>query len=248
MSETQYGIPYPGPMPSPTPEHQRRIIKEKAFEIVTVVVLIIGFFGFLAWRNYVNSIPPPASTLQEAAAAVQAAGAVPGADSALFQREFRAFSQPVDYFTRHIRLIGERADAPLETLLVWLTPAPGQPAPPIDKLQNVVNDIRELAVAVLPTASVALETAVATSEYIKDTPRPLEKGVASTSDGWKLTYVTYRSFDENADPPQPVLVLVLQRLSAGENPALGDMNRILFEAVQEGQDIMAALQAGSVKN
>ena len=48
---------------------------------------------------------------------------------------------------------------------------------------------------------------------VTDTPRLHDKGVQQTSDGWKLTYVTYRSYDEQAGP-QPMLCYVLQRQSA----------------------------------
>ncbi len=241
MSETQYGIPYPGPMPSPTPEHQRRIFKEKAFEIVTVVVLIIAGFSFLAWRNYQSNQAAAALTINDVAAVIQDASLIPSGTTTLHARTFHGFTKPMGNFTCNVDLIGVGGDDPLETCILWLTPQAGEWPPAPEALQDVVNNVRQLAISILPASAQALEAAVTTSEFLSDAPRPHDKGVAATNNAWRLTYVTYRSFDETAEP-QPVLVLVLQRLSAGENPELGTMNRILFDAIQKGNDIKTALR------
>lgn len=244
MSEYPYGIPSLDPVPSPTPDHRRRIVKEKAFEIVTVIVLILAGFGFLAWRTYTAAQAAAGRTIGEAAAILEQAGLAPGETATLMNREFHSFSQSMDNFTCHVDLIGPGGSAPLETLVAWLTPLPETWPPTASALQDVVDSVRRIAKRIVPSSNDALEKAVATSELLGDAPRPHDKGVAATTDGWKLTYVTYRSFDETATP-QPVLVLILQRFSAGEDPALGDLNRTLFDAVYRGTDIKTALGSGA---
>lgn len=242
MSNQQYGIPCPNVPREHTPEQRRRIFREKAFEIGVVVLLIIAGFSFLAWRSSRQAPPQAVRNIADATAAVERGGGKGAGQSRLFGREFASFTLPMDNFTCHIDLVGTGADAPLETAITWLTPHPGNWPPTETALQLAVNSVGQIAQALVPTAGPALIKAAATMELITAAPRPHEKGVSATSDGWKLSYFTYRSFDEAAEP-QPVLVLVLQRLSAGEDESLGTMNRALFEAILRGDDIKSALRS-----
>jgi hypothetical protein len=243
MPEKNYGIPQVDPVPDPTPEHQRKILKEKWFEIITVITLIITGTSFLMWRSAEQgSRPYPGQSIAQSVKAVEDNGAKADGTVTLFGREFLTFARTLDDFVFHVDLVGAGQDAPLETAIVWLTPVAGRPAPSVESLQKVVNDVSELGQILVPTTSEALVTASKTMEFMADAKRPHEKGVAATSDGWKLTYVTYRSFDDGA-APQPMLCLILQRLSTGESEALGEMNRVIFDALNQGLDIKTALRA-----
>jgi hypothetical protein len=140
-----------------------------------------------------------------------------------------------------VDLIGENEDTPLETAIIWLTPQPGAGEPSEHTLQAAVNGAGLVAQLLVRSSGLAFEKAAKTMERISDSPRPHNKGVGATDDGWKLTYITYASHDEGADPP-PMLCLVLQRLSAGEDEALAAMNRTMYEALQAGRDIKTVLR------
>lgn len=242
MPDTNHGIPYPGPVPLPTPEHQKKITREKWFEIVTVISVILAGTAFLAWRNYASqSVLNPARSLDDAKAAVIAAGYAEGSTTTLLQREFHTFDKGIEGFDCHADLLGASATAPLDAIIVWLTPERGT-APTPEALQVAVNSVGALGQAVVPTMGEALVKASKTMTFESDAIRPHDKGVAVTNDGWKLSYITYRSYEETGDPP-PMLFLVLHRLSAASNDALAELNRGIYEAINQGKDVKTALRA-----
>lgn len=243
MTEEGVPTPYPGPLPLPTPEHQHRITRQKWFEIVTVVVLIAAGLGFLWWRDYrSHHRVDPALTMSESGRAIEDQGCGPSGKASIQGRQFWSFARRLDGFECHVDLIGVGADQPLETAVIWLTPLAGQESPSEESLQRVVNTVGHLGQTLVASSTQALETASKTMEWIGDAPRPHEKGVAGTKDGWKLTYVTYREHDDSEES-QPMLCLVLQRLTAASEPGLSELNRGLHQAVHEGVDIKTALQA-----
>lgn len=236
--------PIPG-IPRPTPEHQRKITRGKWFEILTVVVLIVLGTAFLYVRGqWAASQPEPAETVAASIAAVQADGAKPVGDAVFFNRHVWSYGKLLTGFVAHIDLVGAREETPLETAIIWLTPQPGTGDPSAQVLQAAVNAAGEIAYGLVHSSALAFEKAAKTMEFISDSPRPHDKGVGASDDGWKLTYITYRNHDDTA-APQPMLCLVLQRLSAGGDPALADMNRVLYDALQSGGDIKTALRAAS---
>jgi hypothetical protein len=246
MSEHDFRVPPAGPMPSPTPEHQRRITNNKWFEVVTVILMIVVGFGYLAWRNYrANTHIDPARTLSESAKEIEREGGTKLSVSSLFGRQVLSYTQKMDIFDCNVDLIGMDPDSPLETAIIWLTPQPGKWAPEGNSLLKAVNGVGELGQKLVKSSSEAMDKAAKTMELIGDTKRPHDKGVAATNDGWKITYVTYRGFDENADPPEAVLYYILQRMSAGEDGSLAVFNRTLYDAVKQGIDAKLAVQAAS---
>lgn len=243
MSEQDFRVPPSGPTPLPTPEHQRKITGNKWFEVITVVLMIVVGFGYLAWRNSGGiSDGDPARTLGESAHRIELDGAVQAENTLVFGRHLLSYTQNAGIFERHIDLVGTDLKSPLETAIIWLTPNSGDWKPTDQSLLDAVNGVGELGRRLVVSSSDALAKAVNTMEFIKDSERPHDKGVAATTDGWKITYVTYHGFDEHADP-QPVLYFVLQRMSAGEDDALGVFNRTLYEAIQRGDDAVAAVRA-----
>ena len=76
---------------------------------------------------------------------------------------------------------------------------------------------------------------------ITDTQRPHGKGVAGTSNEWKVTYVTY----ESASGREPALYYVIQRQSVGADPGLKEFNRTLYQTIDQGGEVRAALAAVS---
>lgn len=241
MSETRNPVDYSAPVPSPAPDHQKRISREKWFEVGVVVLCILAGVGYLMWRNSQGRGADSSKSLTASIAAIQQAGGRATGDMVLLDRHFHTFRQEMTVFDCHIALVGTGGGAPLETAVIWLTPAPARWTPSPKIMQDAVNSVAALGQTLLYTTSEGLEKAAKTMVYVSDTRRPHDKGVAGTSDGWKITYVTYRSTNEGG-PPQPALYLVLQRLSAGSNPDLAELNRTLYEAVDKGQDILAALQ------
>lgn len=243
MSEQDFRVPPEGPVPKPAPEHQRKITYNKVFEVTLVVLMIVGGAGYLLWRNS-GSITPanPARTLADAAAAVEREGAVKSGSAKIFDRDMDSYSLESDLFDCHIGLLGKDPSSPLETAIIWLTPKPGGWSPTDKSLLDAVNGVGELGHTLVESTGEAMEKASSTMEFIGDVPRPHDKGVAATNDGWKVTYVTYRGFDESANPPQAVLYYVIQRMSAGEDESLGAFNRTLYNAIRQGQDAKAAVQ------
>lgn len=232
--------PIPG-IPRPTPEHQRKITRGKWFEILTVVVLIVLGTVFLYVRGqWAAARPDPAASVAASIAAVQRGGAKAVGDTTLFNRHFWSFGKVLTGFAVHIDLVGEREDAPLETAIIWLTPQPGAGNPSAQVLQGAVNSAGEVAYSLVQSSALAFEKAAKTMEFISDSPRPHDKGVGASDDGWKLTYITYRNHDDTA-APQPMLCLVLQRLSAGGDESLAAFNRLLYEALQTGRNINTVL-------
>jgi len=241
MPETNHGIPYPGPMPVPTPEHQRKITRGKWFEIITVVSLILAGTAFLAWRKHASTAPDPSVAMSESVKAVAAADCLPDGTTTLFKRQFLSFKKPLDGFECHVDLVGATLEAPIDAAIVWLTPLPGKALTP-EALQFAVNSAGQLGQTIVPTIGQALVNASNTMTFEDDAKRPHDKGVSVTDDGWKLTYVTYRSYDEAGTPP-PMLCLILHRLSAASDDTLGLLNRSLYEALNQGADLKTALRA-----
>jgi len=237
MSASQFRVPPPGTLPLPTPEHQRKITRNKWFEIGTVVLLIVAGFGFLSFRNYRSTHHvDPAATLSESAQAIGADGATPVDSTAFFNRTCQSFRKHIEGFECHIDLIGKGADMPLETALIWLTVLPGKEPSP-ETFQLAVNSVGSLGQTLVFSSAEALEKAAKTMVYVSATQRPHDKGVAGTNDGWKVTYATFRQ----AGGAEPALCLVLQRLSAASDPELSDFNRALYETLQQGGELKGAL-------
>ena len=125
--------------------------------------------------------------------------------------------------------------------MFWLTPIVAGGAPSPEQLQDAVNTVSQTGQKIVRSSLDALETATKTMSAVAGPNRPHDKGVAGSNDGWKVTYVTYRSYDEGASP-QPVLYLIIQSLTAASDAQLGDLNRALYQAVEEGVDIKSALR------
>lgn len=242
MPDTNYGIPYPGPMPVPTPEHQRKITREKWFEIITVISLIVAGASFLAWRNYASTPPDPSRSLADSLQAIATAGYLPATNETFFGQQFRGFSKDIEGFTCQADLVAPAEAAPTDAVLISLVPAAGATPSP-EALQFAVNAVASLAQTLVPSSGEALITASKTMEEALEVPRPFEKGVGATKDGWKLTYITYRSYDETGVPP-PMLHLVLHRLTAASDVAQADLNRRLYEALNQGRFVRDALRTG----
>jgi hypothetical protein len=232
-----------GPPPEPDPDHNRRILKEKRFEILTVVGFIVLGTGFLMWRGVTPQIITDApETFGESIETVQSVGLARGESVSLFGRNVVSFGQHMEGFDCSVDLFGVSDDRPLETALVWLTPVAAEWPPSEAEYQDAVNAVANIAVRLLPSSDDAIERAIETSVFERDADRPHDKGVAGTQDGWKVTYVVFREFDETSDP-KPALVLVLQSLDAGSDPNLEALNRELYRAVGAGEAVKPALKS-----
>lgn len=232
-----------GPPPEPDPEHNRRILKEKRFEIGMVVGLIALGTGFLMWRGITPTIVTEApETFGEAVETVQYAGFAPGASETLFGRNVVTLERHVEGFDCTVDLFGVSDDSPLETALIWLAPVAEEWPPSEAEYQDAVNAVLSAAVRLVPAANEAIEKAIDTSLFEGDAERPHDKGVAVTRNAWKVTYVVFRDFDEGAEA-RPALVLVLQSLDAASDVGLEALNRELYRAVEAGEEVKGALRA-----
>lgn len=247
MDEKDFRVPsaptFGLPLPQPTPEHRRKITRNKWFEVTTVILMIVIGFGYLAWRNS-GTVPPAnaSKSLETSIAAVKADGATQLTSTTVGNRTMASLTKKLAGFDCNVELLGKNPNEPLETAIIWLAPPKGTFSPSDSSMLEVVNGVGELGHKLVPSTAEAMEKAVKTSELIKDSPRPHQRGVAATNDGWKVTYVTYQNYDETASPPQAVLYYVIQRLSAGEDETLGSFNRALHEAILEGTDAKQAIQ------
>ena len=247
MDEKDFRVPpaptFGLPLPQPTPEHRRKITRNKWFEVITVILMIVIGFGYLAWRNS-GTVPPEnaSKSLDASITAVKADGAIQLTSTTIGDRTMASLSKKLAGFDCNVELLGKNPNEPLETAIIWLAPPAGAFDPTADAMLEVVNGVGELGHLLVPSTAEAMEKAVKTSELIKDSPRPHQRGVAATNDGWKVTYVTYQNYDETANPPQAVLYYVIQRLSAGEDETLGPFNRALHEAILQGTDAIQAVK------
>lgn len=233
-----------GPPPEPDPEHNRRIIKEKRFEILAVVGFIALGTGFLMWRGVTPTVLRDApESLSEAVEVVQYAGFARRETTNVLGREVVTLGSDIDAFTCTIDLFGASMDGPLETALIWLAPVAEEWPPTEEAYQDAVDAVANTGVRLVPNADEAIQKAIDTSVTEKDVARPHDKGVAATQDGWKITYIVFKEFDESSDP-QPALTLVLQSLDAASDPALETFNRRLYAALREGVEPKGALAAG----
>ncbi|GMW02415.1 MAG: hypothetical protein AMXMBFR84_35510 [Candidatus Hydrogenedentota bacterium] len=247
MIDSDFGIPGRDPVPPHTPEHRRRILKEKGFEIGVVILLIIGGMSFLSWRSrHAELHANPAVSLAASAEVIEHAGLDLMGQGKAMGRRIVTLTQDLDVFLCGVELVGIEEDTPLETAIIWLAPAEGKWSPGESSLQAAVNRVAVLAQTLVPTSGEAFEKAVNTLTTIDNEGRVHDKGVAGTSDGWKLTYIAFRSFDDTATSPEPVLYLVLQRLSAASDTTLAEFNRTLYDAVDRGVAIKPALEAKTV--
>ncbi|MBI5093727.1 MAG: hypothetical protein HZB26_14945 [Candidatus Hydrogenedentes bacterium] len=245
MGDVRQTVDYTLPIPLPSPDHQQRITRQKWFEIGAVALLIAAGAGYLVWRDVRSQTTADNSvSLTASAEVIKQAGGHASGGTVLLNRHFQTFRQELTIFDCQVALIGEGTEDPLETAVIWLTPVPDKWAPTAEAMQGAVNSVASLAQKLVRSAGDALEKASKTMIYVSDTKRPHDKGVAGTSDGWKITYVTYRSANEGA-APEPALYLVLQRLSAGSNPDLAVFNRTLYEAIEQGDDIETVLRGAS---
>jgi len=231
-----------GPPPEPDPEHNRRILKEKRFEILAVVSFIVLGTGFLMWRGVMPQIVTEApETFAEAVETVQYNGFAKRASTTLFGRNVITFERHIEGFDCTVDLFGASDDAPLETALIWLAPVAEEWPPSDEEYQNAVNAVSNAGIRLVPKANEAIEKAIATSVFERDADRPHDKGVAATQDGWKITYIVFRKFDEETEA-QPALMLVLQSLSAASDPESELLNRELYRAIEAGEEVKAALR------
>ncbi len=232
-----------GPPPAPDPEHNRRILKEKRFEILAVMGFIILGTGFLMWRGVRPTIVMEGpDTFGEAVELVQYSGYAKEGTTDLFGRTVVTFGAPIEGFVLSIDLFGTGDDVPLETAILWLEPNPDEWPPSEEEYQKAVNAVADVGVRLVSHSNEAIQKAIDTSVFERDAERPHDKGVAATQDGWKITYLVFKEFDETAEPA-PALTLVLQSIEAASDPGLAALNRTLYRAAEAGEEVKAALAA-----
>lgn len=234
-----------GPPPEPDPDHNRRILKEKRFEILAVVGFIVLGTGFLMWRGVTPTIVTEApETLGEAIETVQYSGFARNESTDVLDRQVITLERHIGAFDCTVDLFGIDEAGPFETALIWLAPVAEEWPPSEAEYQDAVDAVANTGARLVPTAAEAIQKAIDTSLFDKDADRPHDKGVAATQDGWKITYVVFKSFDEKAEP-RPALTLVLQSLGVASDVELEAFNRALYAAVRAGVDVKQALANSS---
>ena len=232
--------------PAPDPEHQHRINKQKGFEIATIIVLVIVGVGYFAISNR-----PPAgqgdgpNTVAKLLQIVTSHDYTSEGESLILGRKFHSYRRQEGVFQSTIDLIEDAETNSVEAILIVVSHPAGKTFPPDDvaeaATQDALNTMVRFGEALIPSSPPALQKAAITMSLGK---RGIlhNKGVAQTSDGWKVTYITYREYEEDGEDV-PLLLFLYQRLSAASSPDLADFNRVLYESINVGQDPKSGLRA-----
>ncbi len=232
-----------GDKPLPAPEHQRRITKSKFFEISAVALMIVVGLTFVSVRNRA----PDDDVLASVVSLSNVAGANNyefTGESSAFGRKFLGYQKEAGIFQTTLQLIANEESDALEAILIVVASPVGKAFPPDQVAESAIqaslDDITVLSGELHPTFVQAMETASKTMTAGKDGVAHT-KGVSQTSDGWKLTYIVYRGYEESGSDI-PLLLLLFQRLSAASDPELAEFNGIVFDAISRGIDPLSSLQ------
>lgn len=236
----------PSEKPAPDPEHQHRINKQKGFEIAAVIVTIIVGVGFFAIRNRA-----PAGQGNGSDTAANMLYLVDGHDfssegeSFILGKKFQSYRRQEGVFQSTIDLIEDAETESVEAVLIVVSHPAGKTFPQDDIAETAIQDALDTMVhfgeVLIPSSPPALQKAAATMSTGKQGLLH-NKGVAQTSDGWKVTYITYREYKEDGEDI-PLLLFLYQRLSAASSPELADFNRVLYESINAGEDPKSRLRA-----
>ena len=236
----------PSEKPAPDPEHQHRINRQKGFEIGTVIILIVVGVGYFAIRNRVpqGRVDGPV-TMSSVSNIVFAHDFEPTGESSILSHRFRSYSREEPILRTSLDIISEEDDEAVEALLIVVSHPGGKPFPSDDVAERAIqegfDEMSDLGERLIPSSRSALQKAVITMTSGKEGLLH-NKGVAQTSDGWKITYITYREYEETGEDI-PLLLFLYQRLSAASDPERGEFNRVLYESINAGTDAKSGLRA-----
>lgn len=236
----------PSEKPVPDPEHQHRIKRQKIFEIGAVMVMIVVGVGYFAISNRASqsrTVGP--ITMSSFSNIVFANDFEATGDTSILGHRFRSYSREEPILWTSLDIISAEDDEAVEALLIVVSHPGGTPFPTDEvaerAIQEGLDEMADLCEHLIPSSNLALQKAVITMSAGKEGVLH-NKGVAQTSDGWKVTYITYREYEETGEDI-PLLLFLYQRLSAASDPELGDFNRVLYESINSGTDAKAGLRA-----
>ena len=236
----------PSEKPAPDPKHQRRIDKQKGFEIAAVIVTIIVGLGYFALSNRAPAGQGDGSdTVANLLHIITSNGYASEGESLILGKKFHSYRRQDGVLQNTIDLIEDVETESVEAILIVVGHPGGETFPP-DKVaeaatQDALDTMVQFGEALVPSSTPALRKAAATMSPAK---RGLmhNKGVAQTSDGWKVTYIAYREYEEDGEAV-PLLLFLYQRLSAASSPGLAGFNRVLYDAINAGEDPKSRLLA-----
>lgn len=231
--------------PVPDPEHQQRIKKSKGFEIAAVVVMILVGLTFVSIRGGTSTDDTSASLIS-VSNVIGAHDYEFSGESTLRGRKFLGYRKREGVFQKSIHLIANDESDALEAVLIVVAHPGGRPFPPDEvaeaAIQESLGEVVRLSGEMIPSFFQALENAAMTMTEGR-VGVSHRKGVSQTGDGWKVTYVIYREYEETGEDI-PLLLFFYQRLSAASDPELAEFNGIVFEAINEGLDPVSSLGGG----
>ncbi len=235
----------PSDKPAPDPEHQHRINRQKGFEIGTVIILIAVGVGYFAISNRASQGRADGPiTMSSVSNVVFAHDFEPTGESSILDRRFLSFSREEPILRTSLDIISGEDDEEVEALLIVVSHPGGKPFPSDDiaerAIQEGLDEMSDLGQGLIPSSHTALQKAVITMSAGKEGLLH-NKGVAQTSDGWKITYITYREYEETGEDI-PLLLFPYQRLSAASDPERSEFNRVLYESINAGTDAKAGLR------
>ncbi len=231
----------------PDEDHQQKINRQKYFEIASVIILILVGFGYMAISSGRNAAPGDGtSTIANLSALIEGQGFQVLGSSMALTREFHGFSEQGDILNTSVELVSPESGQDAEAIIFAVGHPQGTPFPSDDvaeaAVQAAFDRVAKLGEVLVPSSSQGLSTAVNTTVEVSSGAVRYLKGVAQTSNGWKITYVAYREY-EGGGGQVPLLLFVYQRLDAASDPALEDFNQVLFTAVNESTNIKQAMIA-----
>jgi hypothetical protein len=226
------------------PDHLERLRKQKIFEIGIVVTLIIVGVVYLSAFSKRPSGPNARSTsIDEFSTVIDSRGYELVSESNSEEKQFHSYQRSFGILQHDLHVIAPTQSDQVEAFTISASVPAGEQYPQAqqadDATQKSFNSIVNLAESLLPTSTDALKKAAATVTEGKGSTRH-EKGVAQTTDGWKVTYIMYRKAEDDGSEI-PLLLFLFQRLDAASNPDNESFNRVLFNGIGNGKPIQSII-------
>lgn len=230
------------------PDHRRKVRKSKAFEVITVMVLIIGgviLFGMLG--RVTDMDPDREVTLEGVKRHLDHEGFRAAGESTVLDRRFLTYEQRLESFAATVDVMAPAEGETVDLIILAISQPQGQDVPPVEEaesaLTKAVAKLSHVAQMLIPASADGFTQAVETTKAIKDEGvRPHDRGTAGTNSNWKVTYIVYHEYPEDGEAV-PLMLFVCQSLDSASSPDFEQFNRALFGAINTGDDLKTTLQS-----
>jgi len=226
------------------PEHLDRLRKQKIFEIgIVVTLIVVGVVYLSTFAKQPIGESARSTDVAEYDSVIESRGYAHVSDISAGGKAIRSFRLRLDTIEHEVFLVAPTDSESVEAFILSASVPAGDEFPKGDAANDLVqksfNLLGRLAESLLPTTKTALEKAIATTTPGKGKAAH-EKGVAQTTDGWKVTYIMYRSYEDDGSKI-PLLLFIFQQLDAASNIENETFNRYLYAGVNDGKTIQAVM-------